>query len=163
MSKKTWLSLAAILLLIALGGTYGVLDRRGDKLQERRIELLQNALAPKTPEGVAYSWAEAVKTRNGAWQYALMDNAMRKQNFQGFREVGWVTGVSSPWVQKYKVIRQAVDSQGNVTFQIKFDWYTSSGFAYSNNAVLVAGLYDRGQSNERWLISYLDFEDQPAP
>lgn len=156
-------TLLAVLVFGTVGGIYYYRENKNNRLQERRIQLLENALAPKTADGVAYSWAEAVKTRNGAWQYAIMNDTLRKQYLKEFEESNWVTGFSSPWVEKYKVIRQSVDEKGSVSFQINFDWYTSSGYAYSNTAVLVASRYDQGQVNERWLISFLDFEYEPAP
>lgn len=156
--------LFSLLIVLALGSLGGFLYYRekNDQLQER-IQLLEDALIPKTANGVAYSWAEAVKTRNGAWQYTLMNAILRKQYLKEFEEINWVTGFSSPWVEKYKVSRQSVDENGSVSFQIDFDWYTSSGYAYSNTAILVATRYDPGQVNELWLISFLDFEYEPAP
>ena len=90
-----------------------------------------------------------------------MDAALREQYLKEFEESNWVTGFSSPWVQKYRVTRESVDNMGNVTFQVKFDWYTSSGYAYSNIATLIASQFDKGQTNERWLITYLDFAYEP--
>ena len=163
MRRCLLINLIVVLVLGSLGGFLYYLDWKHDRLQERRIQLLEDALAPHTADGVAYSWAEAVKTRNGAWQYALMNDSLRKQYRKEFEEANWVTGFSSPWVEKYQVRRQSVDEKGSVNFQINFDWYTSSGYAYSNTAILVATRYDPGQVNERWLISFLDFEYEPAP
>ncbi|MEN6389793.1 MAG: hypothetical protein ABFD04_05205 [Syntrophomonas sp.] len=163
MRKCLLFSLSLVLALGILGGVFYYRENENNQLQERRIQLLEDALAPKTADGVAYSWAQAVKTRNGAWQYALMNDILRRQYLKEFEEANWVTGFSSPWVEKYKVSRQSVDEKGSVNFQINFDWYTSSGYAYSNTAILVATRYDSGQVNERWLISFLDFEYEPAP
>lgn len=163
MRKFILFSLLTVLVLGILGGFICYREKSNDHLQERRIELLEDALAPKTADGVAYSWAEAVKTRNGAWQYALMNDILRRQYVKEFEETNWVTGFSSPWVEKYKISRQSVDEKGSVRFQINFDWYTSSGYAYSNTASLVATRYDTGQVNERWLISFLDFQYEPSP
>ena len=52
-------------------------------VEQRRIELLEEALAPRTADLVAYL-GEAVKTRNGAWQYALMDENLRAQYLEEF-------------------------------------------------------------------------------
>lgn len=160
------LILAVLVIFLALGSLGGVLyyrDNKNSQLQERRIQLLEKALAPKTADGAAYSWAEAVKTRNGAWQYSLMNDILRRQYLKEFEEIGWVTGFSSPWVEKYKINRQPTNDKGAINFQIDFDWYTSSGYAYSNTAILIATRYDTAQTNEHWLISFLDFEYQPAP
>lgn len=128
-------------------------------LEQRRIELLEDALAPKTAEAAAYDWAEAIKTRNGAWQYALMDEELREEYLEEFESTNWVTGFSSPWVEKYEVSRESEDEEGNIMFKVKFDWYTSGGYSYSNTGTLKVGEFTDG--SEKWLITYLDFSYEP--
>lgn len=156
---RKWLVLAGIVLLIA-GTSVGIYRtvKADDWLTQRRIELLETALAPRTPDLAAYSWAEAIKTRNGAWQYAIMNDKLRAEYLAQFEETNWVTGFSSPWVQTYRVIRESVDEKGNVTFKVEFDWYTSAGFAYSNSGILTVSKFE---DPERWLITYLKFSYEP--
>lgn len=159
--KKYLLWVVLLILVSSAGAAYYFVAYNSNNLDQRRIMLLEDALAPRTAEGAAYSWADAVKARNGAWQYALMDPGLRVQYRKEFEDNNWVTGFSSPWVQKYRVTRESVDDKGNVTFQVKFDWYTSAGYAYSNIATLIVSQYFKGEVNERWLISYLDFAYEP--
>lgn len=156
---KKFLIVAGIsLLVLAAGvGIYRMIQNN-DWLQERRIELLEDALAPRTPELGAYSWAEAIKTRNGAWQYAIMDEKLRAQYLEQFEATNWVTGFSSPWVERYRVSRESVDDKGNVTFKVTFDWYTSAGFAYTNSGTLTLSKFN---DPDRWLITYLKFSYEP--
>lgn len=149
---------AAIILLVMAIVAYRYIDHQ-NWLEERRIELLETALAPKTAESAAYAWAEAIKTRNGAWQYALMSEELRQQYLEQFEDSNWVTGFSSPWVEKYQVTPESDNEQGNVMFKVKFDWYTSAGYAYSNTGTLTASKFDNG--TEKWLITYLDFDYDP--
>ena len=67
-----------------------------------RIQLLEKALAPTTADQAAQDWAQALKTRNGAWQYALLSEELRAEKLADF-EMSWVTGFSSPWVTDYEV------------------------------------------------------------
>ncbi|MGE5389741.1 MAG: hypothetical protein ACM3PE_01630 [Deltaproteobacteria bacterium] len=156
---RKWLILAGIVLLVA-GAAVSIYRtvKHDDWLTERRIELLEAALAPRTPDLAAYSWAEAIKTRNGAWQYAIMDDNLRAEYLEQFEETNWVTGFSSPWVEKYRVIRESVDEKGNVTFKVEFDWYTSAGYAYSNSGTLTVSKFE---DPERWLLTYLKFSYEP--
>jgi len=156
---RKWLILTGILLLsiAAVVSIYRTMQHE-NWLEERRIELLEDALAPRTPDLAAYSWAEAIKSRNGAWQYAIMDDKLRAEYLQQFEESNWVTGFSSPWVEKYRVTRESVDEQGNVTFKVDFDWYTSAGYAYSNSGTLTVSKFEYP---DRWLITYLKFSYEP--
>ncbi len=149
-----------LLLLVLMAAAYRYIQGQ-ECMNERRIELLETALAPKTAEAAAYDWAEAIKTRNGAWQYALMDEQLREQYLSKFEENNWVTGFSSPWVEQYTVNREE-DETDDVNFIIKFDWYTSDGYQYSNFAYLTVSKFDTGPEDEKWLITYLDFSYEPG-
>jgi hypothetical protein len=70
---------------------------------------------------LARRWAEAVKMRDGKAQYALMSISLQEKVRGGFEAMNWVTGVSSPWVEAYKV----VDGDFSVTFVLA----TSTGSA----------------------------------
>ncbi|HWP96741.1 MAG TPA: hypothetical protein VN426_07810 [Syntrophomonadaceae bacterium] len=161
MLKRYRMWVISLLVLAILGGFgYRTIQQNG-KLEQMRIRLLEDALAPTTAEGAAYSWAEAVKERNGAWQYAVMDDRLRLQHRKEFESSNWVTGFSSPWVENYQVIRQTQDDEGNISFKVVFDWYTSSGFAYSNSGTLVVSAFDKGTPNERWLLTSLEYSYEP--
>lgn len=156
--KKLLILIGIILLVLVTVVSILRMIQHREWLEQRRIELLEDALAPRSADLAAYSWAEAVKTRNGAWQYALMDNNLRAQYRKEFEESNWVTGFSSPWVEKYQVSRETEDEIGNVTFKIVFDWYTSSGYAYSNTATLTVSKFT---DPDKWLITYLNFSYEP--
>ncbi len=156
--KKLLITAGVILLLMVVAVSAFKMVQNKDWLEQRRIELLEEALAPRTADLAAYSWAEAVKTRNGAWQYALMDENLRAQYLEEFESLNWVTGFSSPWVEKYRVTRESEDEKGNVTFKVEFDWYTSAGYAYSNTGILTVS---KVPDQDKWLITYLEFSYEP--
>lgn len=158
MKKLLILGGVILLVLVMAISIFRVVQHR-EWLEQRRIELLEDALAPQTAESAADSWAEAIKTRNGAWQYALMDDNLRAQYREEFEETNWVTGFSSPWVEKYQVSRESED-EVNVTFKVVFDWYTSSGYAYSNTGTLTVSKFT---APDKWLITYLEFSYEPDP
>lgn len=157
MSTRRWVALG-ILILLLLGAILGFrIVQQNEDSQQMRIELLEDALAPDTASQAAHDWAKAVQSRNGAWQYALMNEELRRQYLEEFEASNWVTGFSSPWVERYFVTRESVDPNGDVNFKVKFDWYTSAGYFGTNYATLKVHEYDEGIKGKTWLITYLDF------
>jgi len=88
------------------------------KPNDLRISLLEQALAPKDPLSAATGWAEGVKTRNGAMQYAFMSPELKKEKYEELSQNNWSTGVSSPWVDSYEIAEKAAGDayQYEITF-----------------------------------------------
>lgn len=122
----------------------------------RRTALLQKALAPQTPREAAESWAQGVKTRNGAWQYALLSPELKEQSLSNYEEAGWVTGVSSPWVESYSIIEEKEVKEGVWQFKIQFALMTSTGPADSYVDRVTVGRRDGG-----WYIVGIDSSTYP--
>ncbi|ATY84832.1 hypothetical protein CVV65_07785 [Kyrpidia spormannii] len=101
------------------------LDAPQSDASNRRIALLEQALAPDTAEQAVQTWARGVQTRNGALQYAVLAPALREQRKAEFEQVGWVTGVSSPWVKEFRIDQGTQNADGTRTFPVQFDWRTS--------------------------------------
>ncbi|WP_248928437.1 copper amine oxidase N-terminal domain-containing protein [Paenibacillus hamazuiensis] len=92
---------------------------------QMQVQLLENAVAPKSPEEAVETWARAVQTRNGALQYAVMAPRLKELERKSFEAFHWVSGVSSPWVEKYKIEPIRTEEDGSRTFGVRFDWRTS--------------------------------------
>lgn len=125
-----------------------------------RIQLLERALAPETADQAANDWAQAVATRNGAWQYAIMSDEMRAANLASF-EMSWVTGFSSPWVTDYTVANvpaQTSATDGIYVYHVVFSWTTSAhDLAISEGDITVVS-NDEGYSAPVYLISDIAFD-----
>ncbi|MGI6284879.1 copper amine oxidase N-terminal domain-containing protein [Neomoorella humiferrea] len=105
-------------------------DPESDSLR-RQLTLLEKALTPESPGEAVQSWAAGVKNRNGAWQYALLAPALKEKCRPDYERMGWVTGVSSPWVEKYTILEQKEEPEGSWRFTVQFDLMTSTGPAGS--------------------------------
>lgn len=127
-----------------------------DTSLERRIELLQQALAPKTPEEAAQKWAEGVKMRNGALQYAVLSLELQEQKQADYEDLGWVTGTSSPWVDSYKIMEQTKKDDTTWEYKIQLALKTSTGDAGSTLATLLVKQYE-----DNWFIDQLSEEHLP--
>lgn len=119
-----------------------------DSLQ-RQTALLQEALAPVTPGDAVEKWARGVKERNGALQYAVLAPELQEQNRSDMESRGWVTGVSSPWVERYEIIKgtQAGDAR---EYEIKFYWATSTGPAGDSTTKVIVRQY-----GENWYVAQI--------
>ena len=67
------------------------------------------------------AYAEAVKSRNGAVQYGLYTDKYRDESYKVFNESYFVTGVSSPWVESYDIVKE-----GDNLYKITFHMTTSA-------------------------------------
>ena len=97
-------------------------------LQQRRIMLLEHALAPQTAQEAALTWAKGVKTRNGALQFAVLSGELRSKKATEYTNLNWVTGASSPWVSSYKISNQKQVGKA-WQFEIQYQLMTSGGSA----------------------------------
>lgn len=122
--------------------------------RELRIRLLEEALAPESPEEAATQYAEALKKRNGAWQFAIMAPALREQKLSEFEELNWVTGTSSPWVEQVEVDEgQQVDEQ-TWRFEVTIVYNTSTNNPFESKLIVTVNNID-----DHWFISSIDEVD----
>lgn len=87
---------------------------------------------PSSGEEAAKMYAEAVKERNGAIQYALLSDVMRAERYGDFSSFAFVTGVSSPWVGSYEISK--IDDKH---FDILFAYKTSVPTDFFENSVKI--------------------------
>ncbi|WP_052339542.1 copper amine oxidase N-terminal domain-containing protein [Gorillibacterium massiliense] len=97
---------------------------------DRRVELLELALAADSADKAVADYAEAVKTRNGAWQYALMTDSLKEKSKEGFESFNWVTGVSSPWVDRYTIGQPVKNTDGSLVYRVDYVLTDSTKSAY---------------------------------
>lgn len=158
MNTPSGLVKAIGLLCLILWGTSWLLSHQQLQGYVRRVELLEDALAPGLPRLAANNWAEAVKQRNGAWQYALLSKYLQDKYREHFEKLNWVTGTSSPWVDNYEVARISENPVGNIKYQVKFNWYTSAGYFGSSVAELWVAAKDKGKERV-WYIRKIKYSD----
>ena len=124
---------------------------------ERQVQLLQMALEPRSPREAAERWAEGVKTRNGALQYAVLAPELREKMLEYYEGLGWVTGTSSPWVAGVEVVAERREVDGRWEYEIEYQWATSTGPAGKSREVLVVV-----QVGELWLVAQVTRADGQA-
>lgn len=131
---------AAILVVVA------VIDRKesavvsGCYTFEVKTVMLTGALdyvGVSSPQDAALVWAQGLKLRNAAMQYAVMTKALKEQYAQQWEKTApeWVTGVSSPWISSFKFISEQTKSEP-YTALLEFTTETSMGIAHTYEAEL---------------------------
>lgn len=123
--------------------------------EQRRIALLEKALTPQTAREAAQTWAKGVKTRNGALQFAVLSPELQAKMKANYVERNWITGVSSPWVENYKIVRQIQQGQG-WEIEIEYQLMTSTGNAGTEiDRIRVNQLRGNRDRSEGWYITQL--------
>lgn len=108
---------------------------------------------PKTPDEVVDRWAKGVKARNGVEQFVTLNEKLKTEFKKTYADrQSWVTGVSSPWVESYKISKKKVnDSEWDYT--ITFTTKTSNPGYYYYTAQMTVG-----KENNKWRIIKLKNE-----
>lgn len=116
------------------------------QLLERKQELLENAFVLDTPEEVASNWAKGVMSRNGALQYALLCDELKKKTLPDFIALNWVTGTSSPWVDKFEISNKEQQNDGTWKFTIMFHYTDSVGSSICSTSSIIVGKNNIGEA-----------------
>lgn len=108
---------------------------------EVRNELLLDALdsvGTCDPEDTAAVWAKGLIRRSAALQYSAMDKQLREFYKDNLEETApnWVTGMSSPWVDKVRIDNSYAKSENCYVIELTISTATSTGPADTYNAVL---------------------------
>lgn len=107
-----------------------------------KADMFQQAIAEFgaiSSDDAAFLWAKGVKTRNGALQYAVMDSNLKKifsENMERDRP-SWVTGVSSPWVENFEIVKSEKEDDSTYYITVRFNLATSTGSAGSYDTCLM--------------------------
>jgi hypothetical protein len=131
----------------------------GPDMYEIRSRLLMqatDATGACSPEKAAQIWAEGLKQRSAALQYAVMAKALKDEYARqlGNTFPNWVTGVSSPWIEQYNLVKKEQIDNNTYRFLIRFATATSSGPAGSYDARLTIAA-----QGDYWRVSMVE-EDE---
>lgn len=123
------------------------------KVDSEKMNLFNNQIVefniPSTAENCVKMYAEAVKMRQGALQYALYSEKLREASKSEFEDLNWVTGVSSPWVTGYDIYTNK--DAGKDAYNIIFHWATSAGKSPDSKTIVTVEKVSDDSS--RWEIT----------
>lgn len=116
-----------------------------------RVNLLEKALRPRDPAATAKAWAEGVKARNGAWQYALLAPELKAEYYEKLAAMNWSTGTSSPWVEKYEVTERYRVNDELYRYEVKFTYKDSTASTFTTKDYITVRRYE-----DAWLIAKVE-------
>ncbi|HHU30527.1 MAG: Gmad2 immunoglobulin-like domain-containing protein [Bacillota bacterium] len=139
--------LAAEAIAAAQGGFFQPVDfdlRQKEPLPEteqeikslkQQISKLEEALTAQDATTAVKRWAEGVKARNGALQYAMLTSGLKARMHEELSAGGWTTGTSSPWVKDYRIIAKKIGTK-TAHFEVEFTCTDSTGSQFTSKDVL---------------------------
>lgn len=126
------------------------IESKENQVHKTQTQLLEAALFRQDPLSTAEAWAESVKMRNGAWQYALMSAELKEDNYAKMAENNWNTGTSSPWIAKYTVTEnEKVDSKTSV-YEIIYTYTDSTKASFETQETIMVK-----EHNGNWFVSFI--------
>jgi len=114
--------------------------KHADNYQVRSQLLMEamNRVGACDPAEAADIWASGLKKRSAALQYSVMDARLQSEYARQLETEApnWVTGVSSPWVESYRILETQSPDEDSRIVELVFSTATSTGPAGSYRAVL---------------------------
>lgn len=113
-----------------------------------------------SPKRAAEVWASGLQKRSAALQYAVMTAAFQKEYVKQLEKSApnWVTGLSSPWIDSFTIMRSDRPNEKRYVFEILFSTQTSTGPAGDYTAAVTV---DR--EGDFWRISNIAADEQLYP
>lgn len=113
-----------------------------------------------TPEDAAKTWAEGLKQRSAALQYAVMSDMLKTEYAKRLETTtpNWVTGMSSPWVDSYTIKKLEDGNAKSKVAELIFTLATSTGTAGKYTASLLLTL-----ENGFWRVSGISMDEALYP
>lgn len=119
--------------------------------QSVQVSYLEQALAPKSNIDAVNSYAEGMKTRNGAWQYAVMTPELQKKSYDEMISFNWRTGASSPWIKSYEAKEISKVDENTYYYSVTFIWTDSTNSTSESTLYLTVKNIDG-----TWLVDSVD-------
>lgn len=99
---------------------------------EVRSDLLLKAmdyLGVCSPEEAVNIWSNGLKMRSAAIQYSVMTSKLKLEYKADLEKTfsNWVTGMSSPWVDSFQIIKTEKKVDDSYVFSVKYITKTSTG------------------------------------
>lgn len=101
------------------------------EIQNRLLIVAMDSIGVCTPEDAAKVWSNGLKMRSGAMQYSVMTKKLKNEYKEDLEKSfpNWVTGVSSPWINSFKITKMDKYNDSKYIYTVVFYTKTSTGAA----------------------------------
>lgn len=149
-----WMDCAYISVLPAM--------KQADNYEVRSRLLMEamGAVGSCEPEEAASTWASGLLKRSAALQYAVMDDTLKAEYARQLEtsSPNWVTGVSSPWVEDFRIENVESPNENTRVAELVFSTATSTGPAGEYTAVL-----QLKRQGSFWRVSKIEQDEELYP
>lgn len=130
------------------------------EVRSRLLMEAMNSVGVCTKEEAAGVWANGLLRRSAALQYAVLSAPLKAQYATQLDQAapGWVTGLSSPFVSGYEIVKTEEVSPGVCRVTLRFALATSTGPAGEASATL-----DIAQEGNFWRITAISADEALYP
>lgn len=118
---------------------------------KQRIQELEKAIAPKTPQEAVQTWARGVEMRNNSLQYAVLSPEYREQGFGGGSEYHPIGVEAQPpglWVNDFRIIKETKADEGAREYDVQFQVANSTG----NVGTYTSKVFIK-QFDQKWFVT----------
>ena len=127
---------------------------------QTKSELLMEAMryvGVCSPEAAASLWAEGLKQRSAALQYAAMSDMLKEEYQKRLQTTApnWVTGISSPWVDSYMIVSMKESGANSRIAELTFTLVSSGSPSQTYNASLLLT-----EENGFWRVNGITMDEQ---
>ncbi len=115
------------------------------------ISKVQNIFLPKDKQAAVTLWAEALKERNGAFRYAILNTDLKNQEYNKYNKMNWVIGGSSPWILSYKINEKNKIDDKTSEYEINYTMTDSNKDSYNCHEIITVK-----QLGSNWFVTKHD-------
>lgn len=110
-------------------------------------KLIKDFYYPGSGDEAVKMYAQAAKNRNGAFQYALLSNKLKKEKYEELKGFSFVTGASSPWIDSYEIVET-----GENLYKVEFTLITSVPGEILTHSINIKTI----EENDYWKIATIE-------
>jgi hypothetical protein len=143
------LPLLIMIVLLQNNPTYAEIEKNS---LERQITSFMTGLQVQDPKQAVELWILGVNNRSGAVQFAMLSPSLQQQTRKQFEQRGWVTGVSSPWLDNFRVVKVKKISASKIQYTVVYD-LLSSYANFGNGQKVITVEKNPVPYMTNWLIS----------
>lgn len=119
--------------VIALNNREPEIDPVKFQQMKAQIHLFKQVLdefGASSPREAAELWAKSKSERNGVYEYAVSCDELKQKLLQKWGKAEdnyWNLETSSPWTNKYEIVKNQKVNENTYRITLKFHWFTSAG------------------------------------